>query len=231
MKIDTNIRLQASLTRLPAPIFPPSELLLKIYEMDGVRAMTCEYLLVDGYNIIFAWPELKELADVNLDGARTKLQDILCNYQGYKKCQVILVFDGYKVKGNPGEVIRYHNIHVIFTKEAETADQYIEKVTQQIGRRYQVAVATSDKLEQVIILGKGALRLSARDLQKEIKETNDEINLRHLKQIPSKKNRLFDNVDPQLLAYLEDIRLDRVREKTEEKRGGKGKGKKKKKKR
>ena len=149
--------------------------------------MTCEYLLVDGYNIIFAWPELKELADVNLDGARTKLQDILCNYQGYKKCQVILVFDGYKVKGNPGEVIRYHNIHVIFTKEAETADQYIEKVTQQIGRRYQVAVATSDKLEQVIILGKGALRLSARDLQKEIKETNDEINLRHLKQIPSKR--------------------------------------------
>ena len=85
--------------------------------------MTCEYLLVDGYNIIFAWPELKELADVNLDGARTKLQDILCNYQGYKKCQVILVFDGYKVKGNPGEVIRYHNIHVIFTKVAETADQ------------------------------------------------------------------------------------------------------------
>ena len=104
-------------------------------------------------------------------------------------------------------------------------------MTQQIGRRYQVAVATSDKLEQVIILGKGALRLSARDLQKEIKETNDEINLRHLKQIPSKKNRLFDNVDPQLLAYLEDIRLDRVREKTEEKRGGKGNGKKKKKKR
>jgi len=190
--------------------------------------MTCEYLLVDGYNIIFAWPELKELAAVNLDGARTKLQDILCNYQGYKKCQVILVFDGYKVKGNPGEVIQYHNIHVIFTKEAETADQYIEKVTQQIGRRYQVAVATSDKLEQVIILGKGALRLSARDLFKEIKETNDEISVRHLKQIPSKKNRLFDNVDPQLLAYLEDIRLDRLKEKPAEKGGAKGKKKKKK---
>ncbi len=190
--------------------------------------MTCESLLVDGYNIIFAWPELKELAAVNLDGARTKLQDILCNYQGYKKCQVILVFDGYKVKGNPGEVIQYHNIHVIFTKEAETADQYIEKVTQQIGRRYQVAVATSDKLEQVIILGKGALRLSARDLFKEIKETNDEISVRHLKQIPSKKNRLFDNVDPQLLAYLEDIRLDRLKEKPAEKGGAKGKKKKKK---
>lgn len=190
--------------------------------------MTCEYLLVDGYNIIFAWPELKELAAVNLDAARVKLQDILCNYQGYKKCQVILVFDGYKVKGNPGEVIEYHNIHVIFTKEAETADQYIEKVTQQIGRRYQVAVATSDKLEQVIILGKGAMRLSARDLFKEISETNDEIHVRHLKQIPSKKNRLFDNVDPALLAYLEDIRLDKVQPQKEEKIKFEGKKRKKK---
>lgn len=190
--------------------------------------MTCEYLLVDGYNIIFAWPELKELAAVNLDAARVKLQDILCNYQGYKKCQVILVFDGYKVKGNPGEVIEYHNIHVIFTKEAETADQYIEKVTQQIGRRYQVAVATSDKLEQVIILGKGAMRLSARDLFKEISETNDEIHVRHLKQIPSKKNRLFDNVDPALLAYLEDIRLAKIKPQKEEKRKPEGKKRKKK---
>ena len=190
--------------------------------------MTCEYLLVDGYNIIFAWPELKELAAVNLDAARVKLQDILCNYQGYKKCQVILVFDGYKVKGNPGEVIEYHNIHVIFTKEAETADQYIEKVTQQIGRRYQVAVATSDKLEQVIILGKGAMRLSARDLFKEISETNDEIHVRHLKQIPSKKNRLFDNVDPALLAYLEDIRLDKVQPQKVEKIKPEGKKRKKK---
>lgn len=191
--------------------------------------MTCEYLLVDGYNIIFAWPELKELAAVNLDGARTKLQDTLCNYQGYKKCQVILVFDGYKVKGNPGEVIKYNNIHVIFTKEAETADQYIEKVTQQIGRRYQVAVATSDKLEQVIILGRGALRLSARDLFKEISETNDEIHNRHLTQIPSKKNRLFDNVDPKLMAYLEDIRLDKVKTEVAKPQGKESKKKKKKK--
>lgn len=171
--------------------------------------MTCEYLLVDGYNIIFAWPELKELAKVNLDAARTRLQDILCNYQGYKKCKVILVFDGYKVKGNPGEVLEYHNIYVIFTKEAETADQYIEKVTQQIGRRFQVAVATSDKLEQIIIMGKGAMRLSAADLLKEIAETSHEIHTRHLERTPSRKNRLFDNVDPQLYAYLESIRLDR----------------------
>lgn len=168
-----------------------------------------DYLLVDGYNIIFAWPDLKALADTNLDAARMKLQDILCNYQGFKKCNLILVFDGYKVKGNPGEVIKYHNIHVIFTKEAETADQYIEKVTQEIGRTHHVKVATSDKLEQVIILGKGAVRLSARDLEKEIKETNDEIHKQHLGRIPSKKNRLFDNVDPALFEYLEKIRLNK----------------------
>ena len=168
-----------------------------------------DYLLVDGYNIIFAWPDLKALADTNLDAARMKLQDILCNYQGFKKCNLILVFDGYKVKGNPGEVIKYHNIHVIFTKEAETADQYIEKVTQEIGRTHHVKVATSDKLEQVIILGKGAVRLSARDLEKEIKETNDEIHKQHLERIPSKKHRLFDNVDPALFEYLEKIRLNK----------------------
>lgn len=171
--------------------------------------MSSEYLLVDGYNIIFAWPELKELADTNMDSARTRLQDILCNYQGYKKCKVILVFDGYKVKGNPGTVMEYHNIHVIFTKEAETADQYIEKVSHQLGREYRVKVATSDKLEQVIILGRGATRLSARDLKKEIEETNLEIKIDHLEQIPSRKNRLFDNVDPELFEYLEKIRLNK----------------------
>ena len=173
--------------------------------------MTCEYLLVDGYNIIHAWPELKELAAVNLDAARTSLQDTLCNYQGYKKCHVIVVFDGYKVKNNPGTVIQYNNIHVVFTKEAETADQYIEKVTQQMDRRYSVAVATSDKPEQIIILGKGAMRLSAHDLKKEIKETNVEIKKQHLEKTPSRKNWLFDHVDPDLLEYLEDIRLDRVK--------------------
>ena len=149
--------------------------------------MTCEYLLVDGYNIIHAWPELKELAAVNLDAARASLQDTLCNYQGYKKCQVIVVFDGYKVKGNPGTVVPYHNIHVVFTKEAETADQYIEKVTQQMDRHYSVSVATSDKLEQIIILGKGAMRLSAQDLKKEIQETNSEIKKEHLERSVSKK--------------------------------------------
>ena len=106
-------------------------------------------------------------------------------------------------------MLKYHNIHVIFTKEAETADQYIEKVTQEIGRTHHVRVATSDRLEQVIILGKGAVRMSARDLFKEISETNDEIHKQHLERIPSKKNRLFDNVDADLFQYLEDIRLNR----------------------
>ena len=168
-----------------------------------------DYLLVDGYNIIFAWPELKQLADTNLDSARLKLQDILSNYQGFRRCRIILVFDGYKVKGNPGDIIQYHNIHVVFTKEAETADQYIEKVTQEIGRTHHVRVATSDRLEQVIILGKGAVRLSARDLKKEIQETNQEIRSQHLEKAPSRKNRLFDNVDASLYEYLEDIRLNR----------------------
>ena len=114
-----------------------------------------QYLLVDGYNIIFAWEDLQELAKANIDGARTKLMDILCNYQGYKRCTVILVFDAYKVQGNPGKTEKYHNIHVVYTKEAETADQYIEKTVHEIGKKYHVTVATSDRLEQVIILGQG----------------------------------------------------------------------------
>ena len=115
-----------------------------------------EYLLVDGYNIIFAWEDLQELAKVNIEGARNKLMDMLCNYQGYKKCTLILVFDAYKVEGNQGEVQKYHNIYVVYTKEAETADQYIEKTVHEIGRKYHVTVATSDALEQVIIMGQGA---------------------------------------------------------------------------
>ena len=122
-----------------------------------------EYLLVDGYNIIFAWEELNELAKASIDAARNKLMDILSNYQGFIGCTLILVFDAYKVKGNQGEVQKYHNIYVVYTKEAETADQYIEKTTHEIGRKYKVTVATSDALEQVIVMGQGAYRISARD--------------------------------------------------------------------
>ena len=127
-----------------------------------------EYLLVDGYNIIFAWEELNELAKASIDAARNKLMDILSNYQGFIGCTLILVFDAYKVKGNQGEVQKYHNIYVVYTKEAETADQYIEKTTHKIGRKYKVTVATSDALEQVIVMGQGAYRISARDFYEEV---------------------------------------------------------------
>ena len=134
-----------------------------------------EYLLVDGYNIIFAWDELKELARVNLESARRLLMDLLCNYQGFKKCVVILVFDAYKVKGNPGSVERWHNIYVVYTREAETADTYIERATYEIARDHRVRVATSDSLEQLIILGHGAVRLSAREFKAEMEAVEGSI--------------------------------------------------------
>lgn len=127
-----------------------------------------EYLLVDGYNVIFAWEDLKELAKVNIEGARNKLMDVLCNYQGFKKCNLILVFDAYKVQGQELGVQKYHNIYVVYTKEAETADQYIEKVVHEIGRKYHVTVATSDNVEQVVTLGQGGKLLSARELRTEV---------------------------------------------------------------
>ena len=168
-----------------------------------------EYLLVDGYNIIFAWDDLKELAETNIDGARTRLMDILSNYQGYKKCRLILVFDAYKVKGNPGEVVKYHNIHVVYTKEAETADQYIEKTVHEIGRKYHVAVATSDHLEQVIILGQGGHRLSAQNLREEIELAGQEIREVCGKLPAGGKNLLFHHLDDGLAEYMEDVRLGR----------------------
>ncbi|MCD8085314.1 MAG: TetM/TetW/TetO/TetS family tetracycline resistance ribosomal protection protein [Clostridiales bacterium] len=134
-----------------------------------------EYLLVDGYNIIFAWDELKALARENLSAARDRLLDILCNYRGMRRCEVIVVFDAYKVKGGVGSVERYRNIHVVYTKEAETADMYIEKATLDLSKHHRVRVATSDGLEQVIILGHGSLRISARTLWDEVQEVEREI--------------------------------------------------------
>lgn len=134
-----------------------------------------EYLLVDGYNVIFSWDELRELSKVTIDGARDKLINILCNYQGFKKCQVIVVFDAYKVKNNCGEVEKINNIDVVYTKEAETADMYIEKVTQKIARNNKVKVVTSDAVEQLIILGNGALRVSSREFLSEVKEAEETI--------------------------------------------------------
>lgn len=166
-----------------------------------------EYLLVDGYNIIFAWEDLKELAAVNIDGAREKLMDILCNYQGFKKSTLILVFDAYKVKGNPGSVETYHNIHVVYTKEAETADQYIEKTVYEIGRKYRVTVATSDQLEQVIILGQGGQRMSARELLEDVIEVSHQIRETARQKRSSEKNYLFDHLDEETATRMERIRL------------------------
>ncbi|MBR5471711.1 MAG: TetM/TetW/TetO/TetS family tetracycline resistance ribosomal protection protein [Oscillibacter sp.] len=134
-----------------------------------------EYLLVDGYNIIFAWEELKSIARENLDAARIALCDLLCNYQGYKKNRVIAVFDAYKVKGGLGSVEKYNNIHVVYTKEAETADAYIERATYELGRKHRVKVATSDGPEQLIILGHGALRLSASNFKEEMEQVQGQI--------------------------------------------------------
>ena len=166
-----------------------------------------EYLLVDGYNIIFAWEDLKELAAVNIDGARERLMDILCNYQGFKKSTLILVFDAYKVKGNPGSVETYHNIHVVYTKEVETADQYIEKTVHEIGRKYRVTVATSDQLEQVIILGQGGQRMSARELLEDVIEVSHQIRETARQKRSSDKNYLFDHLDEETAARMERIRL------------------------
>ena len=134
-----------------------------------------EYLLVDGYNIVFAWDELKAAARENLDAARQMLMDILSNYQGFKKNVVILVFDAYKVPRSVQDVTRYHNIYVVYTKEAETADAYIERATYEIGRHHRVRVATSDGAEQLIILGHGALRLSASTFRAEVEQVTGQI--------------------------------------------------------
>ena len=180
-----------------------------------------QYLLVDGYNIIFSWEDLNELSRVNMEGARSKLADLLCNYQGYRKCHVILVFDAYKVEGNHGEVVKYHNIHIVYTKEAETADQYIEKTVHAIGRKYGVTVATSDGLEQVIILGQGARRLSARGLREEIEAASIEIRGDYLNRQGPTKNLLIHQLPGEMAELMEDVRLGRRTMEDGKKKGSK----------
>ena len=166
-----------------------------------------EYLLVDGYNIIFSWEELNEFAKENIHAACDKLMDILSNYQGYRKCTLILVFDAYKVEGHVEEIITYHNIYVVYTKEAETADQYIEKTVHRIGRQYQVTVATSDGLEQVIIMGQGAHRISAQGLKKEIEDTEKTAREEWHQRRQSSKTYLFDHMSEEMQEQMEKIRL------------------------
>ncbi|MDY4922903.1 translation factor GTPase family protein [Frisingicoccus sp.] len=170
-----------------------------------------KYLLVDGYNIIFSWDELRDLSEVNITSARNALMDILSNYQGYKKDTVILVFDAYKVEGNPGQVFKYHNIYVVYTKEAETADQYIEKTVHRMNRKYEVTVATSDALEQVIILGQGGQRLSAQGLKEEVEQTCREIRKILEERRETDKNYLLKDIPAEMADMLEDVRLGKRR--------------------
>lgn len=176
-------KLFKTLKSTPIEVYKPRERKLESKE---------RYLLVDGYNIIFSWEDLNDLAQSNLESSRQKLLDILSNYQGYKQDTIIVVFDAYKVIGNIGEVIKYQNINVVYTKEAETADQYIEKVVHEIGRKYDVTVATSDALEQMIVYGDGATRMSARDLKEAIEATNIEIRETYLENQSKTKNRPFE---------------------------------------
>ncbi len=134
-----------------------------------------EYLLVDGYNILFAWPELKELADKDTDAARMKLLDLLSNYQGIRQCRIIVVFDAYRVEGHREEIVSHHNIHVVYTKEAQTADQYIEKFAHDNQQKYKITVATSDGLQQIIVRGAGCQLLSARELKVDVEEASKRI--------------------------------------------------------
>ena len=176
----------------------------KKHRDDGI-----EYLLVDGYNVIFAWDELKELAKDNIEAARNKLMDVLSNYQGFRRCVLILVFDAYKVDGEALEIQRYHNIHVVFTKEAETADQYIEKVVHEIGRKRHVTVVTSDGVEQVITTSQGAHLISAREFREEIAFTERQIREEWDRHRESDRNYLFDHMDENLMRHMEEVRLGR----------------------
>ena len=163
------------------------------------------YLLVDGYNIVFAWEELKELAQVNIDAARGRLMDILCDYQGIRKCNLIVVFDAYRVQGHPTEILDYHNIHVVYTKEAETADQFIEKFAHENGAKYDVTVATSDGLEQIIIRGQGCGLISAREFEKEVASVQAHV-LTRLEEQRSGSNTLLDSLSQEERDAIEVFR-------------------------
>ena len=168
------------------------------------------YLLVDGYNVIHAHPELSSLAADSLDGARIKLCDILCEFKALSSYRIIVVFDAHLVPGGTGSVTDYNNIKIVFTKEAETADRYIEqaayKLSKEGNRRDRITVATSDVLEQLIILGQGAGRVSATDLWSEIESAKNKMRKSHIENTPIKKNPLFGLLDAETAAKLEAMR-------------------------
>lgn len=164
-----------------------------------------KYLLVDGYNIIFAFSDLKELAEHNIDAARGKLLDMFCDYQGVRKCKLIVVFDAYRVAGHKTEILDYHNIHVVYTREAETADAYIEKFAHENGRKYHVTVATSDGLEQIIIRGQGCFLLSAKELEADLKKARQETLAVIDEKQEKVRNYLLDAADEETLAALKQV--------------------------
>jgi ribosomal protection tetracycline resistance protein len=169
------------------------------------QTMKEKYLLVDGYNIIHAWPELKELVADNMEAARMKLIDILSNYQGVRKCKIIIVFDAHRVQGHPEEVVDYHNIRLVYTKEAQTADQYIEKFAHDNSKKYNIVVATSDGLQQIIVRGQGASLLSARELKLEVDETNEKIREVSSKLQVVNKNYLSDTLSKESKQQMEGL--------------------------
>ena len=167
-----------------------------------------EYLLVDGYNIIFAWPELAELAEANMDGARMRLLDQLSNYQGIKNCKIIAVFDAYRVKEHKEEVITYHNIHLVYTKEAQTADQYIEKFAHDNNQKYRITVATSDGLQQIIVRGAGCALLSARELKSEMEAANLRIKEEFEDSKARNHNYLMDSLSEKAKEQLKEMKKE-----------------------
>lgn len=181
-----------------------------ITQVSSPKEKKEDYLLVDGYNIIYAWPELNELAMDNMDGARIKLLDILSNYQGIRKSKIIAVFDAYRVEGHQEEMSSYHNIFMVFTKEAQTADQYIERFAHDNQKKYNIVVATSDGLQQIIIRGAGSSLLSARDLRKEIEEANEQIMKDFEESHIRKRNYLLDTLSPEARKHMEEIMKDDV---------------------
>lgn len=169
--------------------------------------MRREFLLIDAYNIIHAWSDLKELArDVSLDSARQKLLDLLSNYRGTKNQTIIVVFDGYLVKGNIGEVKVYNGLNIVYTKEAETADHYIERVVTSLPKHYYIKVATGDSMEQLIIHGQGALRMTARELRSEIEHENRSIRKNYTEKRPVKNIVLGDFMDEETTDWIEKLR-------------------------
>jgi len=169
--------------------------------------MAARYLLVDGYNVIYANKELAAMATDSLDIARKKLSDILCEFKALSRYRVILVFDAHLVTGGIGSIEDYHNIKIVFTKEAETADHYIESVAYKLGKKNdQITVATSDVLEQIIILGQGAARISAEDLWAEMAAAKEDLRTRYIRNKPIKKNPIESLLDPETARILEEMR-------------------------